>query len=78
MTQPGQEDRRVGRTTGQGGRYYDPWGKPYIVEIDGDYTNQDHGEPLREQQRRWPKSPGQGVIAWSLGKDQAGATAGRR
>ena len=29
----------IGTTTGAG-QYYDPWGKPYRVGIDGDYDNQ--------------------------------------
>ena len=29
----------IGTTTGAG-RFYDPWGTPYVLKIDGDYNNQ--------------------------------------
>src|SRR5438132_13921415 len=29
----------IGTTTGAG-RYYDPWGTPYVIRIDGNYDNQ--------------------------------------
>ncbi len=50
------------------GQWYDPWGKPYQIAIDGTFDNQianpygsaagAGGDPIRT-----------GVIAWSLGKD---------
>jgi len=52
---------------GSDGQFYDPWGTPYAIEIDGNYDNQianPYGtngagaDPIR-----------QGVIAWSLGKN---------
>jgi prepilin-type N-terminal cleavage/methylation domain-containing protein len=53
------------------GRYYDPWGTPYLIEIDGGYDNQ-VGNPYTFN--AGPATLGIGVIAWSLGSDQAGAT----
>jgi prepilin-type N-terminal cleavage/methylation domain-containing protein len=53
------------------GRYYDPWGTPYLVEIDGGYDNQ-VGNPYTDN--AGPATLAIGVIAWSLGSDQAGAT----
>jgi prepilin-type N-terminal cleavage/methylation domain-containing protein len=54
-------------------QYYDPWGTPYFVEIDGDYNNQITPNPYSD-----PSPPGPpggsplsiGVIGWSWGKDQ--------
>jgi prepilin-type N-terminal cleavage/methylation domain-containing protein len=54
------------------GRYYDPWGTPYLVEIDGDYNNQ-VANPYTLN--AGPATLATGVIAWSLGSDQGGATA---
>src|SRR6266480_6496411 len=60
----------IGTDAANIGQYFDPWGKNYLVRIDGDYGNtvanpygaQDVGgagtDPVR-----------QGVIAWSLGSD---------
>ena len=61
----------IGTTTGAG-QYYDPWGTPYLVEIDGDYDNQ-IANPYTANAGAAPLRIG--VIAWSLGKDKAGATA---
>jgi len=61
----------IGTTTGAG-QYYDPWGTPYLVEIDGDYDNQ-IANPYTANAGATPLRIG--VIAWSLGKDKAGATA---
>jgi type II secretory pathway pseudopilin PulG len=57
----------IGTTTGAG-EYYDPWGTPYRVAIDGNYNNQ--------LANPYSSGAGQttlniGVIGWSLGKDQA-------
>jgi prepilin-type N-terminal cleavage/methylation domain-containing protein len=62
----------VGTTTGAG-QYYDPWGTPYLVEIDGNYDNQ-IANPYTANAGATPNLQ-IGVIAWSLGKDKAGATA---
>jgi prepilin-type N-terminal cleavage/methylation domain-containing protein len=61
----------IGTTTGAG-QYYDPWGTPYLVEIDGNYDNQ-IANPYTANAGATPLHIG--VIAWSLGKDKAGATA---
>jgi prepilin-type N-terminal cleavage/methylation domain-containing protein len=67
----------IGTPTGTGpGQYYDPWGKPYNVEIDGDYTNNITANPYGNNNGAGPSPLAQGVIAWSLGKDQALGTAG--
>jgi prepilin-type N-terminal cleavage/methylation domain-containing protein len=62
----------IGTTTGAG-QYYDPWGTPYLVEIDGNYDNQ-IANPYTANAGATPNLQ-IGVIAWSLGKDRAGATA---
>src|SRR5439155_15741271 len=62
----------IGTTTGAG-QYYDPWGTPYLVEIDGNYDNQ-IANPYTANAGATPHLQ-IGVIAWSLGKDKAGATA---
>jgi prepilin-type N-terminal cleavage/methylation domain-containing protein len=54
------------------GNYYDPWGTPYLVAIDGNYDNQ-IPNPYTANAGATPNLY-IGVIAWSLGKDQAGAT----
>jgi type II secretory pathway pseudopilin PulG len=54
------------------GKYYDPWGTPYLMEIDGNYDNQ-IANPYTANAGATPNLY-IGVIAWSLGKDQAGAT----
>jgi prepilin-type N-terminal cleavage/methylation domain-containing protein len=54
------------------GSYYDPWGAPYDVEIDGDYNNQITTNPYTAN--AGPSPLNIGVIAWSLGKDQTQGT----
>jgi prepilin-type N-terminal cleavage/methylation domain-containing protein len=56
----------IGSAPGTVGRYFDPWGKPYLVRVDTDYDNQinnpyaqNAGAPLLRN----------GVIAWSFGPD---------
>jgi len=57
----------IGAPTGTGpGRYYDPWGTPYMIKIDGNYDNQlanpyslDAGATTLQI----------GVITWSFGSD---------
>ncbi|PWT78648.1 MAG: prepilin-type cleavage/methylation domain-containing protein [Acidobacteria bacterium] len=53
----------VSPTTGQ---YYDPWGTPYLVEIDGGYDNQ-LANPY--SLNAGPTTLAIGVIAWSFGTD---------
>jgi len=62
----------IGTTTGAG-QYYDPWGKPYNVEIDGGYDNT-VANPYTANAGATPNLQ-LGVIAWSLGADGSGATA---
>jgi hypothetical protein len=54
------------------GKYYDPWGTPYLVAIDGSYDNQ----LLNPYTNNAGATPNLyiGVIAWSLGADGSGAT----
>jgi len=53
---------------GSDGHFYDPWGTPYRVAIDGDYNNNITTNPYTSG--AGPSPLPQGVIAWSLGKDQ--------
>jgi len=69
---PANPSLGIGTTTGAG-QYYDPWGTPYLVEIDGNYDNQ-IANPYTANAGATPNLQ-IGVIAWSLGKDKAGATA---
>jgi prepilin-type N-terminal cleavage/methylation domain-containing protein len=55
------------------GNYYDPWGTPYLVEIDGGYSNT-VANPYTANAGAVPNLQ-LGVIAWSLGTDGSGATA---
>jgi prepilin-type N-terminal cleavage/methylation domain-containing protein len=48
------------------GQYYDPWGTPYVVKIDGGYDNQ-LANPYT--QNAGPPTLSIGVIAWSFGTD---------
>lgn len=66
----GQRRSGVSPTDNQ---YYDPWGTPYAVKIDGDYNNQ-LANPY--SQNAGPLTLAAGVIAWSFGSDtqsQSGA-----
>ena|SRR5438874_6279320 len=52
------------------GTYYDPWGAPYIVEIDGNYDNGVPNPYIALGGSGAGLNPiGQGVIAWSNGAD---------
>ena len=53
------------------GQYYDPWGTPYRVAIDGDYTNTINPNPYTANTGAGPSPLNIGVIAWSLGADQS-------
>jgi prepilin-type N-terminal cleavage/methylation domain-containing protein len=65
----------IGTPTGTGpGQYYDPWGTPYAVEIDGDYNNQITTNPYTADTGAGPTALTIGVIAWSLGKDATQGT----
>jgi prepilin-type N-terminal cleavage/methylation domain-containing protein len=68
---PSQPRSGIGTTTGLG-QYFDPWGTPYNVRIDGDYDNDINPNPYTSNAGPSPLTLG--VIAWSLGKDQAQGT----
>jgi prepilin-type N-terminal cleavage/methylation domain-containing protein len=56
------------------GQYYDPWGTPYVIKIDGNYDNQ-LANPY--SLNAGPATLGIGVIAWSFGTDgQSGSVPG--
>jgi len=57
----------IGITTGVG-QWYDPWGTPYAIEIDGNYDNQ-ITNPYGGSGGAGASPLYQGVIAWSLGKN---------
>ncbi|HEX3817328.1 MAG TPA: type II secretion system protein [Chthoniobacterales bacterium] len=61
----------IGTTTGAG-QYYDPWGVPYLIAIDGDYDGQ-IANPYSSNAGA-PKLRA-GALAWSLGKDGKGGSA---
>jgi prepilin-type N-terminal cleavage/methylation domain-containing protein len=54
---------------GSDGQYYDPWGKPYRVAIDGDYNNDINPNPYTPNTGAGPSPLSIGVIAWSAGRD---------
>jgi prepilin-type N-terminal cleavage/methylation domain-containing protein len=62
----------IGGTANRPGEYFDPWGTPYLIEIDGDYEGK-VANPYTAHAGSTPDLQ-TGVIAWSLGKDQSGAT----
>src|SRR6266446_4072573 len=66
----------IGTTTGVG-QYYDPWGTPYAIRIDGDYNNS-VANPYGPQATGGAGSDPVplGVIAWSLGSDKLLGTTG--
>jgi prepilin-type N-terminal cleavage/methylation domain-containing protein len=63
----------IGTAAATIGQYFDPWGKPYNVEIDGGYDNT-VANPYTANAGATPNLQ-LGVIAWSLGKDGSGAIA---
>jgi prepilin-type N-terminal cleavage/methylation domain-containing protein len=60
----------IGTAVATIGQYFDPWGTPYAIEIDGNYDNQILVNPYALNAGATPLQIG--VIAWSLGKDQLG------
>jgi prepilin-type N-terminal cleavage/methylation domain-containing protein len=63
----------IGTTTGAG-QYYDPWGKPYVIKIDGNYDNQLNNPYTLNAGGTTVGGvtvlQGIGVIAWSFGSDK--------
>ena len=59
----------IGIATANKGQYFDPWGTPYAVEIDGDYNNQITTNPYADSSPPGGSPLSIGVIAWSLGAD---------
>jgi prepilin-type N-terminal cleavage/methylation domain-containing protein len=57
------------------GQFYDPWGTPYRVAIDGDYNNNISPNPYASNTGAGPSPVNTGVIAWSFGKDRVQGTA---
>ena len=52
------------------GQFWDPWGTPYNVEIDADYTNQIEVNPYPDTDGSAGATPLRiGVISWSYGSD---------
>jgi prepilin-type N-terminal cleavage/methylation domain-containing protein len=69
----------IGTAVANTGQYFDPWGRAYNVEIDGDYTNKIEANPYAADTGAGPAALTIGAIAWSGGKDgkappDAGAT----
>jgi type II secretory pathway pseudopilin PulG len=62
----------IGTATATKGQYFDTWGNNYVVRIDADYSNQ-VVNPYSANAGATPNLQ-IGVIAWSLGLDQAGGS----
>ena len=62
----------IGTDVANKGQYFDPWGSNYVIRIDGDYNNQ-VANPYSSNAGATPNLQ-IGVIAWSLGLDQAGGS----
>lgn len=58
------------------GQWYDPWGTPYKIAIDGNYNNQIDTNPYSANAGSSPLQTG--VIAWSLGKDKQGGSGDKK
>ena len=66
----------IGITAGAGGnigQYFDPWGRNYVIRIDGDYNTQ-LTNAYTADTGAGAGTLRQGVIAWSLGADQTQGT----
>jgi prepilin-type N-terminal cleavage/methylation domain-containing protein len=66
----------IGIDTSNAGQYFDPWGKNYVIRIDGDYDNQ-VDNPYSANAGSAPKLRS-GVIVWSLGKDGTGGSGDKK
>jgi prepilin-type N-terminal cleavage/methylation domain-containing protein len=60
-------NRRSGLSSADG-QYYDPWGTPYRLIINGTYDNQ-IANPYTADTGAGPATMNTGVISWSFGKD---------
>jgi prepilin-type N-terminal cleavage/methylation domain-containing protein len=58
----------MGTTTGAG-QFFDPWGTPYNVRLDGNYDDQ-LTNPYGANQGAGSSPIRQGIIAWSRGQDK--------
>jgi prepilin-type N-terminal cleavage/methylation domain-containing protein len=56
---------------GSNGQYYDPWGTPYVVTIDGNYDNQIANPYSDSDGSAGAAQLRSGVIAYSVGKNGA-------
>jgi prepilin-type N-terminal cleavage/methylation domain-containing protein len=63
----------IATAAGNLGQYFDPWGSNYVIRIDGNYDNQ-LPNPYTADTGAGPATLTFGVIAWSLGKNQAGGS----
>ena len=66
----------IGTAAGNLGQYFDPWGSNYVIRIDGTYDNQ-VPNPYTANAGATPNLQ-IGVIAWSLGKNQAGGSGDKK
>jgi len=65
------EDKTIANPKGKigsDGQFYDPWGFAYSIRIDADYDNQ-VTNPYTADTGAGPGTLRQGVIGWSVGKD---------
>ena len=62
------QDTTVNGVSVKAGEFVDPWGTPYVIKIDADYTNQIEINPYSSG--AGAAILASGVISWSLGKDQ--------
>lgn len=77
ISPPPVKDTTNPRSGMNAGKFYDPWGTEYNVEIDGDYDNQITPNPYLDSDGSAGPSPLRiPVIAWSYGKDGASGTKG--
>jgi type II secretory pathway pseudopilin PulG len=60
----------IGTVVANLGQYFDPWGRNYLIRIDGDYNNQ-VANPYTANAGATPNLQ-IGVIAWSIGADGSG------
>lgn len=62
---------------GSNGQFSDPWGIAYLIRIDADYDN-DVPNPYDANSGAGGTTVRQGVITWSLGKNQTGGTGDKK